>query len=92
MTFFQCFVKVDSKTVVYQTSDKQATINDLKTFVWDKFGLHPDRQKCIYSGKRLKNDDIIQNKIDEDCNVLIWPRFIDNKSSQNLNSTNNSNI
>lgn len=70
MNFFQCFVTVDTKTVAYNIDDnKEVTVYDLKLFVWDRVGIHPDNFYFVYGSSMLKDDDILSNVVQHDHTV-----------------------
>ena len=72
MSFYQCFVKVDKTTVVFSTVELNPTVNELKTFIWDRLGIKPEKQICKYGGKIVKNDVVLKDKIMQDGTVYVY--------------------
>ena len=77
MSFFQCFVKVD-KTIAYMPDEQTSTVSDLKTFVWDRFGINPSRQTLRYSGKTLTDDTILKDRVQQDGMIYVFPKTVHN--------------
>ena len=90
MYFFQCFVRVD-KTIVYSTDNQESTVSDLKIFVYDKFGIDPSKQVLKYLGKTLKDNTILKNSVKQDSTIHIYPRIINDDSSETVEKQNVSN-
>ena len=78
---FQCFVKVD-KIVAYNTDDQSSTVYDLKTFVWDRFGIHPSNQTCKYLGRSLTDETVLKDRVQYDATVYITPKKIVTESHE----------
>ena len=68
---FQCFISSDNRTVAYHPEDQQSTVYDLRMFTWDRIGIHPDNFYLLYGSKRLKDDDIVKDIVQQDHTVRV---------------------
>ena len=73
----QLFVKTPTgKTINLNYCTKETTVDELKEMIYDKEGIHPDKQRLVFKGKQLEDSRTTkQYKILRDSTIHLFLRL-----------------
>ena len=72
---FQCFIKLDRKTIVFNSHQIDTIVQDMKQFIEDTHGILTMHQNLLYAGKMLKNDTQVVGNILENSTLFLCHKF-----------------